>query len=166
MVHTDLLVDPRRAGIAQIGLQAGPGSNRAAARHIGLDEHPRTVADYAHRLVLLEELAHEAHGVRIRAQGVRVGYSTGEHERVVFGSVSIGGTTLRLNLVSLVEELEHLYLSGTKRDQVDVLPRIADRLQRLRELNLLDAVGKPERHTLAFELVRHRSSLLFVDFSF
>src|SRR5215217_6590112 len=53
-VHVDLLVDPRRAGVLEVGPQRGPRGQRAALDHVGLHERPRPVADDADRLALLE----------------------------------------------------------------------------------------------------------------
>src|SRR3954465_10418303 len=65
LVDVDLLVDPRAAGVLDVGLQRRPGGDRAAAQHVGLDQGPRAVADHADRLGLLEEGAHEAHRVLV-----------------------------------------------------------------------------------------------------
>src|SRR6201995_853992 len=45
LVHHDLLVDPRAAGVPDVGPQAREGGQRAIAHEIGLDQRPRTVAD-------------------------------------------------------------------------------------------------------------------------
>src|SRR3954470_21849568 len=55
LVDDDLLVDPVRAGVAQVGLQRRPRGDLPAAHDVGLDQRPRAVADDADRLRLLEE---------------------------------------------------------------------------------------------------------------
>src|SRR3954449_10557518 len=57
VVHVDLLVDPRAARVADVGLQRGPRGERAALDDAGLDERPRAVADHADRLARLREPA-------------------------------------------------------------------------------------------------------------
>ena len=81
-VLDDLLVDPFRTGVAQVGPEAGPARDGAAAHHVGLDERPRCVADRGHRLAAGDEVADERDGVRVGAQRVGVRDSTGQHEGV------------------------------------------------------------------------------------
>src|SRR3954454_23201545 len=63
LVDVNLLVDPVAARVADVRLDRRERRERAALDHVGLDERPRTVADRADRLGLLDERAHEAHGV-------------------------------------------------------------------------------------------------------
>src|SRR5205809_393645 len=85
LVDHDLLVDPLAPGVADVGLEARPRRDLAAAYHARFDQHPRAVADDANRLALLEEVAHEGDGVLVRAHRVRVPDPTRDHERVVVG---------------------------------------------------------------------------------
>jgi amino acid efflux transporter len=78
----DLLVDPLRAGVAQVGLEAGPARHGAATHDVGLDEGPGRVADRRDRLAAGDEVAHERDGVCVGAQGVGVGDATGQHQGV------------------------------------------------------------------------------------
>ncbi len=55
LTHDDRLVDPSCAGIAQIGLQARPTGQPAAADHVGLDEGPGAMADDGDRLAGVDE---------------------------------------------------------------------------------------------------------------
>src|SRR3954447_24488204 len=63
LVHVDLLVDPRAAGVAHVGLQRRPRRDRAALDDAGLDQDPRAVADRGDRLVRLRERRGEPYGV-------------------------------------------------------------------------------------------------------
>jgi hypothetical protein len=63
LVDVDFLVDPLGAGVAQVGLQAWPGGQRAAVNDPRVDQGPRRVADRADRLARLEEGADELDGV-------------------------------------------------------------------------------------------------------
>src|SRR4051812_41644858 len=54
-VDVDLLVHPFAAGVADVGLQAGPRRERATAYDVRLDERPGAVADRRDRLAALEE---------------------------------------------------------------------------------------------------------------
>jgi amino acid efflux transporter len=81
-VLDDLLVDPLRAGVAQVGLEAGPAGDGAAAHDVGLDESPGRVADRGHRLATRHEVADERDGVCVGAQRVGVPDAAGEHQGV------------------------------------------------------------------------------------
>jgi amino acid efflux transporter len=81
-VLDDLLVDPFGPGVAQVGLEAGPAGDGAAAHDVGLDEGPRRVADRRDGLAAGDEVADERDGVRVGAQRVGVRDAAGEHERV------------------------------------------------------------------------------------
>lgn len=81
-VLDDLLVDPLRAGVAQVGLEARPARDGAATHDVGLDERPRRVADRGDRLSTGDEVPDERDGVRVGAQGVGVGDPTGQDQRV------------------------------------------------------------------------------------
>ena len=48
-------VHPVRAGVAQMGLQFGPGRDGATRDDVGLDQGPGAVADHRDRLTGLEE---------------------------------------------------------------------------------------------------------------
>jgi amino acid efflux transporter len=78
----DLLVDPLRSGVAQVGLQARPARDRAAAHDVGLDERPRGVADRGHRLATGDEVADEGDGVGVGAQCIGVRDAAGQHQGV------------------------------------------------------------------------------------
>ena len=58
-VGDDLLVDHLRPGVAQVGADARPRGQPAAARDVGLDEVPRAVADRGDRLARLDEVPDE-----------------------------------------------------------------------------------------------------------
>ena len=81
-VLDDLLVDPLRAGVAQVGLQARPARDGAAAHDVGLDEGPRRVADRGDRLAAGDEVTDERDRVCVGAQGIGVGDAAGQHQRV------------------------------------------------------------------------------------
>src|ERR687894_430571 len=54
-VDDDLLVNDLGAGVAQVGADARVGGEPATARDVGVDQHPRAVADDPDRLARLEE---------------------------------------------------------------------------------------------------------------
>ncbi len=89
-IDDDLLVDPVRPGVAQVGLKAGVARERAAVDHVGLDQRPRGVADGGHRLVLREERLRECHGVGIHPQVVGVHHAAGKDEGVELRGVGVG----------------------------------------------------------------------------
>src|SRR4051812_31841583 len=155
-IDDDLLVDPVAARVADVGLERRPRGDRAALEHVGLDERPRAVADHADRLGLLHERAHEAHGVVVHAQEVRVRHSTGEQQRVVVGGVGVLDLLVDLDLVALVEVVEGLHLTGLERHELDVGALALEALHRLLELYLLHAVGEQRSYLLAIELAHCR----------
>src|SRR5215210_2845850 len=55
LVDVDLLVDPRAAGVADVGPQRGERGDRPALDDARLDQHPRAVADRGDRLAGLRE---------------------------------------------------------------------------------------------------------------
>src|SRR6185312_8899720 len=61
LVHDDLLIDPSRAGVAQIGLERRPRGHRSPADAARFDERPWSMADGCDGLALVEEVPHEPH---------------------------------------------------------------------------------------------------------
>src|SRR5829696_1964674 len=102
VVDHDLLIDPVAARVADVGSQAGPRRDLAVAQHISFHERPGAVADDRHRLLRLEERAHEPHGVVVRAQEVRVGDAAGQHESVVVALTRLLNRLVDLERVALV----------------------------------------------------------------
>src|SRR3569833_2074809 len=74
----DLLIGARAAGVADVGLEARPGRERAAAYDAGLHECPRRMADRRHRLARLEEAADELDGLLLRPEVVGGGDPAGQ----------------------------------------------------------------------------------------
>src|SRR2546429_6230684 len=77
------LVDPGTAGVADVGLEAGPRADLPPAYHVRLDEQPRTVADRADRLAGLDQRLDERHRPRVCPQVVGVCYAAGQDQPVV-----------------------------------------------------------------------------------
>ena len=69
-VDHDFFVDPVTASVADIGLQAGKRRELAAFDHVGLDEHPRPVANGGDRFALLKKIADEIDSFRIHAKHI------------------------------------------------------------------------------------------------
>ena len=67
---------PGGAGVAQIGLQAGPRRHRPPVHHVGLDQGPWAVADGRHRFARPHEAADEVDRPVLGAETVRVGHPT------------------------------------------------------------------------------------------
>ena len=159
LVDDDLLVDPVAAGVADVGPQRRPRRDRAAAQHVGLDQRPRGVADRGDRLALLEEAADEGDGVLVHAQEVGVGDAARQHEAVVVGRVGVGDRAVDRERVGLVEVVEGLDLARLGGEQLGLAALALDRLPRLGQLDLLDALGgDEERDPLALKLVGHGGS--------
>ena len=126
LVDVDLLVDPGRARVAQVGLQRRPRGERAALDHVGLDQRPRPVADHADRLGLLEERAHEADGVLVGAQEVGVrDAARAARARRSRRRRRLGDGLVDRERVGLVEVVERLDLAVLERDQLAACRRPA-----------------------------------------
>src|SRR3954447_5006982 len=159
LVDVDLFVDPVAARVLDVGLQRRPRGEGAPAHDVGLDERPRPVADRRHRLALLEERLRERDGILVGAQEVRVGDAARQNERVVLVGLGVGDLAVDVERVALVEVVEALDLAALERDQLGLAALGLDRLPRLGELNLLDAlVRHEERDPLDIELAGHLRS--------
>src|SRR5213082_2796256 len=79
LLDDDLLVDPRAAGVADIGAQAWPRRHRPAPDHVRLDQYPGSMADRGDGFAGVEERLHEGHSLGPRAGEVGVGDATGQH---------------------------------------------------------------------------------------
>ena len=159
LVDVDLLVDPGRARVAQVGPQRRPGRERAAAHDPASISVHGAVADRRHRLGLVEERAHERDGVRVGAQEVGVGDAARQHEPVVARGVGLLDGVVDRERVALVEVVEALDVAGLERDQLRRAAGLLDGLPRLGQLHLLDAVGGEERDRLALQLSGHVAPL-------
>jgi hypothetical protein len=106
------------------------------------------VADHADRLALLEEAAHEADGVLIHPQEVRVGYATGQNECVVLVYAGLGDYPIHRERVPLVEVVEGLNLAGVGREKLRSPTRVLHGLPRLGQLDRLCALGGAEEGDL------------------
>ena len=102
LVDVHFLVDPVPARVADVGLYGGKRCQRPPTHDTGLDERPWPVTDRADRLALLEELAHEVHGVLVGAQRVGITNPAGQHEPVVVGSVRLLNSLVDPEAPSLV----------------------------------------------------------------
>src|SRR4051794_29251276 len=149
LVDVDLLVDPVAARVADVGLDRRERREGAALHDVGLDEGPRAVADRADRLGLLDEGVNEAHRVLVRAQEVRVRDATGKQQRVEVRRVRVLHGLVYLDLVAVVEMIERLYLARLEREVGDLGALLLEALDRLLELDLLDAVGEEHCDLLA-----------------
>jgi drug/metabolite transporter (DMT)-like permease len=106
----DFLVEPGRARVPQIGLQAGPRRQSAVAHHVRLDQRPRPVADHRHRPARREEAARELDRVCVHPQLVGVGHATGQDEPGVVVLVSVADVHVDVHDVAAVEVVEQLDL--------------------------------------------------------
>ena len=99
-------------------------------------------------------------GVLVRAQEVGVRDAARQHEPVVVGRVGVGHGLVDLERVGLVEVVEGLDLAVLERDQLRRPAGLLDRLPRLGQLDLLDAlVGGEERDLLALQFSQPWSRL-------
>ena len=138
--------------LRDVRLDAPERRQRCVARDVGLDEHPRRVADGRDRLACVEELADELHGVLVGPHCVRVADPAGKDERVVVVRARILDGAVDRERVRLVVVVEPLDLALLERHQVDLAARVLHSLPRLRQLDLLDHVGCKERDFLPLQI--------------
>src|SRR6056297_1889798 len=108
VVRHEFLVHPAATGIADVGLQAGPGRQLAPVYDRRLHQHPRPVADGRDGLAEAEELTGELHGVLVQAQRIGVGDTAGQHQRVIDLRAGLADLPVHVESVPLVEVTEAL----------------------------------------------------------
>ena len=128
----------------------------------GLDQRPRPVADRRDRLAGLEERPRELDRLGDGPQDVGVGDAAGQNEGVVVVGVGVVDGRVDVEGVGLVEVVERLDRRPPRGAiSCGLSAGLLDRLPRLGQLNLLDAlVGDQERDALAFDPVTHSQFLL------
>src|SRR5690606_20155798 len=156
-VHHHFLVHPRRAGALEVAADVRHRGDGAAVEHVGIGQHPGPVADRAHRLARGEEAADEGQRAFVGAQGVGVEQAARHDQRVVVAGIGIVEADVDLHLAGLVEMFEALQGAVPGRHHVDRGALRLQRLQRLEQLGLLEAVGGAARDVLAFRLA-HRTA--------
>ena len=82
MTHGGKLNAELFAGVAQVGADARPGGQPAAAHSVGLGQGPWAVADRGNGPARVHEVAHERDGGGVHPELVRVDRPTGQQERV------------------------------------------------------------------------------------
>src|SRR4051812_19646089 len=152
LVDVDLLVDPGAAGVADVGRKRRPRPDRAAPHDARLDEDPRPVADRRDRLVGLGEGGRELDGVLVGPQEVAVRDAARDEQAVVVVDAHVGDRLVDRELVAVVEVVEGLDLAGVEADELGARAGLLERLARLGQLDLLDAVGGEDRDLLAVQL--------------
>src|SRR5260370_2135649 len=153
----DLLVDPDRARIPQIGAQAWPRGHRPSEDDVGFDESPRRVADRRDRLASGEEAPDKGDRVGVGPQLVRVGHPAGQHEPGEVSFPCLADLKVNRHPLAPVEVLEELDLVCGRRYEHGLAALREHRLPRTDQLALLGALrGREERHELGLKCVGHR----------
>src|SRR6185436_6714183 len=129
--------------------------DRAALYDARLDEHPRGVADRRDRLVRLGEVGREAHGALVGAQEVAVRDAARDQQAVVVAGADLVERAVDLVAVRVVEVVEALDLARLEAHELGCRARVLERLARLGELNLLDAVRREDRDLRAIKPAGH-----------
>ena len=108
------------AGVADVGLQRRPRGDRAALDDVGLDEHPRRVADRRRPACpASKKRGRSATASVVGAQEVGVGDAAGQQQPVVVVGVGVGDRLVDRERVALVEVVEGLDLARLERQQLD-----------------------------------------------
>jgi len=112
------------------------------------------VTDRPDRLAGLEEGTNELHRVGIGAQLIGVGDASRQHQTVVAVGVRLTDRSLGGEGPALVEMVERLDLVVFGREQIDLRPRLAQRLERTGQLDFLNPlVGNEDRDLLPLQPV-------------
>src|SRR3954451_20674097 len=152
LVDVELLVDPGAPRVAAFGRKRRPRRDRPALHDARLDEDPRPVADRRDRLLGLREGGREVHGVLVGAQKVAVRDAAGNQQAVVVVRAGVRDLLVDRQLVAVVEVVEGLDLAGVEAEELGARAGLLERLARLGQLDLLDAVGGEDRDLLAVQL--------------
>ena len=145
------------AGVADVGPQARARGQRAAAHEVGLDQRPRAVADHADRLAASSKnVLHERDRVVVHPQAVRVGDAARQDQPVVVVGAGVADALSTVNLSAGSMCAFIAWISPVvERQQLGRAAGVLDRLARLDELDLLDAVGGDDRDLLSVQVLRH-----------
>src|SRR5690606_27698967 len=101
--------------IHEVSLYAGIRCHASSPDHVGLHEHPRTVADGSYRFPLREKIADKRYGRRLHSQRVRILESPRQHETVVIvgtGRLQRGIDVKGVSFVAMVHPLDDSRLGG------------------------------------------------------
>src|SRR5947207_8579465 len=113
------------------------------------------MADDRNRLPIVKEPLHELHGFRIHTQPVGIHDTTRQQQRVVFISLRLVERAIDAHLIAPLLVLPAADRSRFQRHHIDFCSGILERLARLQELVLLEAVSRQRGDALSFQLISH-----------
>ncbi|PAV92551.1 hypothetical protein WR25_25866 [Diploscapter pachys] len=145
LVDDDLLIDPIAAGVADVGLQAGEGRERAALHHIRLDQGPGRVTDGGDGLAGFEEGVDEGDDLLRGAQLVGADAAAGDDEAVELIRGHVADRLVDREGLAGVEVVVHrLRLARFQADDDDLAAGLLNGILGLREFGFLGAAGGDE----------------------
>src|SRR5829696_5091217 len=145
----ELLVDPVRAGVAQVGLDRVVGGHGLATHDVGLGQHPSGMADGRHRLERLVHVPGQGHHRWAGPDLVRR-IATGNHQGVELTGADLVDAALDDHRGTV---LAGDSLPGPQPDDHRLMPGVSDSVVWHLKLGVLEQVVKDERHS------RHVSAL-------
>src|SRR5690606_16957121 len=157
LIHDYLFIDPLGARVAQVGLDRRERSDPPALQHIGIHEHPGTVADRRNRLAFVEEGAHELNGLAIHPQLIGVHHAPGQQQRVEVAGICGVDVEVDREFLPPVRPVPCLHGTLSRGDDLDLRPRLPERFHRLGQLHLLEPLFDQHRDPFALEITRHRN---------
>ncbi len=104
------------------------------------------MADRCYRLSSEEECAHEIECLGLRPHGVRIDQATGDHQGVEIVRICLIQRDIDRDLVAFVGVIHPLDLTGIQGNDAHVSTRILERFLGLRQLHLLEAIRREDRH--------------------
>jgi hypothetical protein len=150
-----LPVDPFGTGVPEVGADRRPRGHGAAAHHVGLDQQPGSVADRADRLAGFEEGVGEGDRRGLDAQLVGVDLAARQHEAVIALGPRVLEIEIDRDLLAPVGLVPAADGAGLGCDHMHGGAGLLERALGLRQLRLLEAVGRQDRNGPAVQIVRH-----------
>src|SRR5690606_28170795 len=124
-----------------------------AADDVGFDECPRRMANRPDRLAAHGERAHELDDLGNHPELIRVERAPGKEQRVECLRIRLLDLQIDVEGLAAIEVPKRLDLACLRRDEHRLRARSLERVARLGELHLLDAVGGENGNGLAVELL-------------
>jgi hypothetical protein len=140
LIHNNFLIHPLRPGVLQIGLKGRIGGHPPALDDTGIDQGPRSVADYRHRLPRVEERFDERESREIPPELVRVHDATRQQQRIILLGVRPIEGRIERDLVTPFCMIPPFHLFLSRRDDLSFGAGLLERLAGFREFDLLEAI--------------------------
>ena len=152
-VNDGLLVDPVRACVLDILADRLERRHLAALDGVDLNEEPGAVAHGGDKLVAVDEGPDDAHCLGVDPQLVRIDDAAGDHEHVVSVELGVRNLEVRRQGLAPVGEIPSADGSAGRRRDLDPRALLAQFVEQLEQLELLDAVGADDEDSGVLNLL-------------